>query len=217
MLFRNLFGIGDVTLRLETGLGTLAWLNKKAPNLDDIFARDITCVNGHGGVALTPHTISHGVVAIKGVRTFSCAHAVSIGHGYVSPTRNNESDPKLGLTPGDFDPTCIVEDVVAIFGHNAQLKTQYFVHLPDELYVERKNGVGIIPDYGNAKPSKVHIGPSVCAVKYGSVSVLDSSDDDPIDLREETVRAYGFTDQLPRYGIIRAGEFEFKHKTLDFK
>lgn len=207
ILFRDLWGIGGTTLRLETGLNYLQLIKEKAPKLFDVYARNISCTNGHCAVMLGPHTMKQGIVDVRGVWAFSCGTAVSIGRGHVSQTRPGQNDPELGLTPGWFDPASVVEDVVAIFGHDAQLKTQHFRNIPCELRGERKDGIGIVSWQGS---SKIHIGPSVAAVAYKAVNVLDSSDDRPIDFREHTVKAYGFSDKLPHNAVIREGEYEFK-------
>lgn len=206
ILFRDLTGIGGVTLRLETGLNSLQLLDKKSPRLEDIYARNISCVDGHSAVAISPHTIRQGIVDVRGVYSYSCAYAVTIGAGFVG-TRPGQQDPERGLTPGWFDPGSVVEDVIAVFGQNAMLKTQYFKNIPCELRGERKDGMGIVSWRGS---SKIHIGPSAAAVAYKAVNALDHSNDRPIDFRDHTVKAYGFSDKLPRNAVVRAGEYEFQ-------
>lgn len=148
VLFRDLAGTGGVTLRLESGAvpHTPAWMNT-----DSIYSRNISSSDGHGALMLGPHTKDNGHVDADGVYSYGSLWAVGAGGGYV--TTEEES---LGYTPGSFASTCVVTNIHAVYGENAQLKWKNF----DEIPCAIRHLITSEP----VMDGKIYIGPASCAV-----------------------------------------------------
>jgi hypothetical protein len=205
ILFRNLTGIGGVTLRLETGLSSLQLLKEAAPRLDGIYGRNIACTNGQAAVTLSPHTIKQGIVDVRGITANSCEVAVVIASGFVSSKESRgQSDPALGLTPGSFDSRSVIADVTANFGQNAQLRKARIKFLPCELRTPRKDGAGL--SQTEDKDDVSYHGPSIGSVGYFG----EQNDAYKLNVREDTVVVRGFSTQMPKNAIIREGLNDIK-------
>lgn len=152
VLFKNLYGQGGVTLRLETGSD-----GKSDNELDglmgDMYARNISCEDGNASVMISPHSRKIGKADVRGVYAKNCGFAVRIGKGYIAGKHKNME----GLNPGTFEPS-VVTDVTAVYGTSAQLKPKHFRYMPCALRDQAKK----IPNTTNEKD--LYLGPSINAV-----------------------------------------------------
>lgn len=127
--FEDLYALGGVTLRLETG----AVGDKTA--VYDITGRNIVNENGRCAVMLGPHSAMNGVVKVDGVRSISSAYAVSIGLGGV---KEAELKHNPDASDGVFAKGSYIRNIHAIFGMHAQVKTHVFLSIPDEYHDDLK-------------------------------------------------------------------------------
>ncbi|WP_066631344.1 T9SS type A sorting domain-containing protein [Labilibacter marinus] len=124
VLFKNLWGDGGVTLRLETGYDKMNEL--QVGGNFDTYGRDIYCENGNAAYMMSPHAIQNGHVDIDGVTAVNCGFAVRIGDGYVK--KDQEEIP--GIQPGTYASTSVVKNVTATYGATAQVKSKHFKYMP---------------------------------------------------------------------------------------
>ena len=101
---------------------------------------------------ISPHSMHNGVFEIDGVKSVSCGFGVRIGGSFVSKKYTTK-----GLEGGSFAPGCVVKNVDATFGMNAQLKPKHYQYMPAEL-VKAIHAEPITP----GGPS--FTGPSIAAV-----------------------------------------------------
>ncbi len=127
ILFRNLIGEGGVTLRLESGFRGFKNLGAHV-RMDKIFGRNISCIKGQSALQLSPHTLNHGIVDVRGVTAVNCEYGVKIDKGFTT-----KKDIKNGYKAGTFDSKSIVKDVEAIYGETAQVRKIFLRFLPCEL------------------------------------------------------------------------------------
>lgn len=153
VFFKDLYGQGGVTLRLETGLNSMNKLQKGG--VFDIYGKNIICEDGNAALMISPHAMKNGHVEIDGVTAINTGFAARIGNGYV--TKEQDS---LGITPGYYANTCKVSNVMATYGETAQVKSKHFKYMPcalRHLISEEYN-----PD-GNS-----YSAPAVCPVLNGA-------------------------------------------------
>ncbi|VGO18090.1 glycosyl hydrolase family 28-related protein [Pontiella sulfatireligans] len=127
ILFKDLSATGGITLRLETGAKGVTFAPADM-NLDQIFGRNISIANGHGGVMMGSHVRQNGHVDIDGVYAESAILAASAGVGFA-----NAEQVAAGLKPGRFAPSSIIRNVHAVYGEKAQLKPKNFPEVPAPL------------------------------------------------------------------------------------
>lgn len=127
--FENLYALGGVTLRLETGSGGAN------TGVFDITGKDIVSENGRCALMLGPHSAKNGVVKVDGVKSISSQYAVQVGQGGVKAVAL-ERDPKS--KPGSFAKGTSVKNIHAIFGTNAQIKKHSMQIIPTEYYSSLK-------------------------------------------------------------------------------
>ncbi|MCL5245353.1 hypothetical protein M4I21_06005 [Cellulophaga sp. 20_2_10] len=126
VLYKDLSGIGGVTLRLETGWTFMNDLQKGG--VEDMFGENISCTNGNAAVMVSPHAMHNGKVYVNGITANSCGFAVRLEGGFVS---KKYSTP--GLTDGTFSNVTI-NNVKATFGtKDAQLKPKHYKYMPCNL------------------------------------------------------------------------------------
>lgn len=123
VFFKDIWGDGGVTLRLETGLNKMNELQIGGNH--DIYANNVYCENGNAGVMISPHAIKNGHIEIDGVEAVNTGFGVRIDKGYV--TKEQDS---LGITPGYYANTSIVKNVKSTYGTTAQVKSKHFGYLP---------------------------------------------------------------------------------------
>lgn len=121
--FENLYSVGGVALRLESGADYMH------VGLYDLTAKNITCVNGRAAVMLGPHSAKNGIVTVDSVKAISCSYAVTFGDGGVK-----EGAPDQ--TPGYFSDSSSVSNIHAIFGNYSQVKGSKFLAIPTTDYYE---------------------------------------------------------------------------------
>ncbi len=125
ILFKDLSAVGGVTLRMETGAVA------KAPveiNLDQIYARNISIKDGHGGTMMGSHVRQNGHADIDGVYAESAIFAASVGIGFA-----NKEEAARGLKAGRFASSSVIKNVHAVYGTKAQLKPKNFHEIPESL------------------------------------------------------------------------------------
>ncbi|WP_281614879.1 T9SS type A sorting domain-containing protein [Flammeovirga sp. SubArs3] len=151
VFFKDIWGDGGVTLRLETGLNKMNELQIGGNH--DIYANNVYCENGNASVMISPHAIKNGHVEIDGVEAVNTGFAVRIDKGYV--TKEQDS---LGITPGYYANTCIVKNVKGTYGTTAQVKSKHFGYLP----CQERELIGT--EYN--KDGESYPAPAVAAVLY---------------------------------------------------
>ncbi|WP_139958680.1 hypothetical protein [Flavicella sediminum] len=143
--FENLYSLGGVTLRLEVGADLLH------VGVYDLTAKNIINENGRMAVLMGPHSAKSGVVTIDGVTTISSTYAIGMSDGHV---KKNAPDQ----TPGYFDNKSSIKNVHAIFGTNAQSRSdQSLLSLPNNNYYDSFRA-------WRAENGKFFDGPSISAV-----------------------------------------------------
>lgn len=149
ILFKNLFGLGGTTLRLESHYKT--YFGTDCSNyIDDIVGRGISSENGNSSVMLSPHFVKNGYVDISDITSKGSGFAVRVEKGYTT-----SDEQAAGLTPGWFHSTSALSDIKATFTlSEAQLKEKHFQYMPCYLRPY------IVEDQG----SIIYSGPSIAAV-----------------------------------------------------
>ena len=149
VLFKNLSGQGGVTLRLETGS---EGVNDKLliGLMDNLYGRNIFCEDGNAAVMISPHSREIGKADIRGVYAKNCGFAVRVEKGFAA----QKDIP--GVVPGTFAPS-VVEDVTAVYGPTAQLKSKHFKYIPTDL----RHLIKRVPNKAGKKA--IYIGPSAAA------------------------------------------------------
>ncbi|KXX67096.1 hypothetical protein AVL50_29450 [Flammeovirga sp. SJP92] len=151
VFFKDIWGDGGVTLRLETGLKKMNALQIGGNH--NIYAKNVYCQNGNAAVMISPHAIKNGHVEINGVEAINTGFAVRIDRGYL--TKEQDS---LGLTPGYYANTSIVKNVKGTYGKTAQVKEKHFGYLPCQVR-------GLIGEEYN-KDGESYTAPAVATVLY---------------------------------------------------
>ncbi|WP_044210488.1 hypothetical protein [Flammeovirga sp. OC4] len=139
--FENLYSLGGVTLRLETGA------NNPHVGVFNITGKNIYNENGRSALMMGPHSAKNGKVVVDGVVSKSSTYAVNIGQAGVKHDAPDQ-------TPGRFSNDSKVTNIHAIFGKTAQVKNQSIHFVPEEYY----NDLKLWPD------NKFLTGPSISAV-----------------------------------------------------
>lgn len=112
--FENLYALGGVTLRLETGANT------PYIGVYDIYAHDIKNENGRCAVMMGPHIAKNGTVKVDGVWTKSSSYAVKVGDGHTGG--KHAAIPNV--TKGYFANDSKIINIHAIYGTQAQNSTK---------------------------------------------------------------------------------------------
>nr|WP_284041212.1 T9SS type A sorting domain-containing protein [Polaribacter sp. Z022] len=122
ILFKDLVGNGGVTLRIESGSLQIVELHEETHDLGifDIVGRNISGSNCNSALMISPHTMTNGKVDVENVTTTDCATAVRIDKGF----------DEHGYPAGTFSDDCIVSNVTANYGVNAQLNWWRVKYLP---------------------------------------------------------------------------------------
>lgn len=183
ILFKNLWGQGGCTLRLESGGSIFT-----APSdmiMEDVYARDIYCEYGRSALMMSPHTRDNGHVDVARVTAVGCSFGSTISPGFVAKGETG--------TPGTFASSSIVRDLHSVYDLGAQIKPKHFRYIPCELrglVVEERN-----PD------GESHPGPSIANVLY-SADTTDANGASPgeYDIAILNVTQEGFLHQSK--GII---------------
>ncbi|NJB82184.1 hypothetical protein [Wenyingzhuangia aestuarii] len=216
IVYRNLSGTGGIIVRLESGLNInqlfrpvgsapvytrdgigLPLTIDKQPKIDLVYLDHISCKDGHSAFSMSPHTIHQGRVFIKNIHVESCQDA---GYGFINNFSREEAAgldiAAFGITPGSFSGVSTVENVTAIFGQNAQIKSKNFRYLPCELRID-KGADPTNPEKGLAVEIGLDFesyrGPSLHSIKNGSTTGIAISN----------VKAFGFPSSIPSDGVVK--------------
>ena len=100
LTFKDISSDGGVALRLESFEAT--WTP-----IDDLYANDVTCTNGHEAVLLNPHNAIHGDFHITDVNANACEAAISV-----------QANP----ANGSYGPGSTIDDVTVVAGNTAQVR-----------------------------------------------------------------------------------------------
>lgn len=114
--FENLYSMGGVTLRLETGAGG------KWGGVFDITGHNIRNEYGLAAVMLGPHTTINGDVKIDGIISHSSARTATVGAGF----NDGKNDRK-----GRFGDGCELTNIKSIYGIFAQIHNKSLWGLSD--------------------------------------------------------------------------------------
>ncbi|MFR2851832.1 hypothetical protein [Hungatella sp.] len=146
ILFKDIYALGGVTLRLESGIPGTRAEDTKPAKTDKIVARNIISEEGNAALMVSPHTADQG--------TFDARYIKSIGSGFAARIEKG-----FGKHEGTFSSDSVLKDVYAVYGERAQLKAKHFKYLPAEL-ADKVTEV----DSGNPEVENTYIGPSISAV-----------------------------------------------------
>ncbi|WP_044210677.1 T9SS type A sorting domain-containing protein [Flammeovirga sp. OC4] len=126
VFFKDIWGDGGVTLRLETGLKKMNELQVGGNH--DIYAKNVYCQNGNASVMISPHATKNGHIEIDGIEAVNTGFAARIDRGYV-----RKKEDSLGITPGYYANTSVVKNVKGYYGETAQVKSKHFGYIPCQI------------------------------------------------------------------------------------
>lgn len=149
ILFENLYALGGVTLRLESGAGG------EYAGVFDITGRNIAGENCRSAVMFSPHATHNGTVHVDGVTAKSCGYAVRIGSGFIDRKHKDDPDAQIGTYASDST----IKNIHAVFGMNAQIDKKEIYQLEPEYYDDIRK---------SEDNEKSVVGPSIAAVYDGT-------------------------------------------------
>lgn len=162
ILFKDLYGLGGATLRIETHNHTLLDASKFSIS-DDIYGRNIISENGNSALMLSPHFVKNGKVDVDNVTSIGSGFAVRIEKGFIGKW-DAKAATKLGLTlsNGSFSPETKITNVKATFSDDkAQLKPKHFkFYMPCNL----RDKISLNPNIFDG--NKTYDGPSIAGAIY---------------------------------------------------
>lgn len=225
IVYRDLSGSGGVTLRLESGVNInqlfrpvgsppvyeidgfeLPLTIDQQPKVDQVFANNLFCEDGHAAFTMSPHTIKQGAVYISKVRSNSCEAAGEVSKGFINNFAREEQAglavERFKIEKGDFSEDSVVLDVHAIFGQNSQVKSKNFKYIPCELRVDRgavAENVGL--DTKDSLDFESRRGPSLFPLHYSAASQAKGDGGYKIKLAENTISGSGFLQQVSAISI----------------
>ncbi|GAA3617722.1 hypothetical protein GCM10022396_40410 [Flavivirga amylovorans] len=190
IFFKNLSGEGGATLRLESG-GSI-WTAPTNLLIDQVFARDISCINGKTAAMVSPHTRDNGSATIVNVTATNCSFAAEASNGFVAADETG--------TPGSFASVTFT-NVHGIYGSTAQVKSKHFKYVPCAIKGLISSGLG--PD------NESHIGPSISAVLYDA----DTNDSGGNEAGDYVASFNNVTDEgfLHRFELFTNHDDNFKN------
>ena len=110
LYFENLYALGGVALRLETGADT------PYIGIYDIYGHNIQSENGRCALMMGPHIAQNGTVKVDGLWAKSSGSAFQFGAGHISQRKTIYADTKPGIFANDSK----VINIHAIYGTTAQ-------------------------------------------------------------------------------------------------
>lgn len=122
-----------------------------------------------------------------------------MGDGFINNFSREEAAgldiAAFGITPGYFSGESTVENVTAIFGQNAQIKSKNFSYIPCELRIDKGTDPNH-PEKGLALEVSLDFesyrGPSLHSIKNSSTTGISISN----------VKALGFPSSIPSDGVV---------------
>ena len=210
ILYRDLSGEGGVTLRFESGFSGLAdrYVTDKTPIINNVYGRNISCINGAHAVMLSPHTITQGIADVRNIIGISCEAAVSINFGFLSPDKGQEAPDHSG---GTFSEASVIANVSATYGVNAQVRAARLRHVPCAL----RNYINL--DDKNLDDES-YKSPSLAPVYYLALEdyVSFDSPDGRYKVVLDKVTHTGFSSEIRTDGLITdGGENDFEGCDID--
>ena len=152
--FRNLYGEGGVTLRLESGWTRLNDWQPDGVGIFNIVGDNIVSEDGNATVMLSPHAMFNGEVHIDNIVSLGSGFAARLGGGFVSRRYTNPD-----LVPGQFEPSSLT-NIRAVYGTNAQIRRDHIRFVPDEL-------AGLVQDLADSEDGGESVrGPSAAPVLF---------------------------------------------------
>jgi hypothetical protein len=124
--FKNLWGEGGVTLRLETGDDGRGYAG-------NISGSNITCVNGSSAFMAQPHCQANGEFHVTDLVSIACNNAMHLSGGFVSLDKccdNTTGTPSDCLPAGHYDNSSSISRVRAVYGTAAQVEDSSRTALP---------------------------------------------------------------------------------------
>ncbi|WP_158022024.1 glycoside hydrolase family protein [Flammeovirga pacifica] len=168
LLFKNLYGEGGATLRIETHNKVLRELGTY-DLVDEIYGRNIRSENGNCALMLSPHFIDQGKVDVRNIKSIGSGFAVRINKGFANP-----EEAALGLKAGSFSDESVVKNVSATYSKTkAQIKPKHYKYMPCNLrQFIQKDPITLFP-HGDS-----YNGPSIAAVLYNPNYKVNITDKD---------------------------------------
>jgi hypothetical protein len=178
LFFKDLYGQGGATLRIETHNKVLRELGTY-DIVDEIYGRGIRSENGNSALMLSPHFIDQGKVDIRDITSVGSGFAVRINKGFASP-----DEKEVGLGAGSFSTSSIVKNISASFSiDKAQIKPKHYNYMPCSL----RTHISAEPINGFPHGDSYN-GPSIAAVLYTSNYT--------VNMNEEDISTDGFLEDL---------------------
>lgn len=131
IFFKNLYGEGGITLRIETHNQTL-YDPSKFTKSHNLYARNIRSKNGNCAVMLSPHFVEMGKVDIDDVTAEGSGFGVRVERGFF--TCQEQSETGITLENGSFGSQSVISNVTVTYGNNtAQIKPKHIKYIADSL------------------------------------------------------------------------------------
>ena len=149
VLFRDISGVGGVTLRFETGYG-------KNIGLFDVYGYNVSVSDGRSAVLLSPHVSHNGKVLVEKVTGINTALTVSIEEGF-----DDERDPSKEGIKGSFSDESVIYDIYAEYGEKSQIRIpDIYLYEPEYYPLFKKEVIG--------ESARQYTGPSIAPAFDGS-------------------------------------------------
>ncbi|MFI3318935.1 MAG: hypothetical protein SNH88_07090 [Rikenellaceae bacterium] len=152
LYFEDLYSLGGVTLRLESGSGG------GNAGVYDVKAHKVHSENARASLMMSPHVAQNGIVLVDGISSVSSGGTVIIHKGFID--RKNKD--QLGKQPGTYAKGSKVINIHGVYGEKSQVHDK-------EIYICNPVGGALnrykFNDFDNPK---CYIGPSYAVVYDGT-------------------------------------------------
>ncbi|TPN86233.1 glycoside hydrolase family protein [Aquimarina algicola] len=178
--FKDLYGVGGVTLRFESGagatyIGTL--IDTDIAVIKGIQAQNINCTDGKVALMLSPHGRIHGDVEVRDVTATGCGFAVKAEGGFIDREIRDPNNFSANSNPSKYKKGIFqsvkVTNVTAIYKSNtAQIKAKDWKFYPESIRLKDFNEFKKSPNGGIKSPTKPVIRyktPSIAPISYTSI------------------------------------------------
>ncbi|WP_075601967.1 glycoside hydrolase family protein [Saccharicrinis aurantiacus] len=129
ILFKNLYGLGGCTLRLETHNSTMHDPSKFKP-LNNIVARNVVSEKGNSALMVSPHFVDNGKIDVRDITAIGSGWAVRVAAGFTSKKKEEERH----LTPGTFSSESVIANIKATYSPTtAQNKKKHYRYIPCDM------------------------------------------------------------------------------------
>ncbi|TWT79457.1 Iota-carrageenase precursor [Planctomycetes bacterium CA13] len=151
MIFRNIKSVGGVGVRLETGYKKMNLSG--VGGLFNILVENVSSKNGQAALMFQPHTMKHGDVVARNIRSDGSEFCVYIANPFVSKKKYGPETEKVA---GSFK-SITVEGVQAVY-RDGPIVTRY----PHLEYYPKELHASIVRIEEGSEPG--YRGPSIAAV-----------------------------------------------------